>query len=347
MPVDKDTLKATIKEAAGDDAELSALLEQKLSANDEAAARFVGGFLRNRDYTSKTQALASDRQSFTDEKTQLQGQMDQYRQLLQAAEGDKNKVLHDLAAHKEDLAGAYARLQHIKQIYQLSDEDIPAYKDLIDTKHKGKPVDSSTDIETRLADFKKELTKEIGTYLTEKLVPELGGMAQLDIVWNDIRDEHRELTGKRMTAKEQQDLLNEANKRGVAGRPISLKALWEERYDAPQLRQKHHDTNFEKELRAKWDAEQTAKMSEAAMAGIRPGAEAEGFRTSNILKHKFQVHEETTPAAAPKMRETASAAERQAAGGAERASKRFLERRAAGIPLGAPDERKPGGGKAA
>jgi hypothetical protein len=342
MPVDKETLKTTIREAVGEDGELYSLLEQKLLANDETATKFVGGFMRDKDYRTKTQALASDRQTMADERKTMEGQVDQYRQLLEAAETDKVKVLRDLAGHKESLSGAYARLKHIKELYQLSDQDIPDYQDLVDTKQRGKPVDTSTDIESRLADFKKELTRDIGAYLTEKLVPELGGMAQLDIVWNDIRDEHRELTGKRMTAKEAQELLNEADKRGRAGRPISLKALWEEKYDAPALRQKHHDEGLEKKLREKWDSEQAAKISEAAMAGIRPGMEQQqGLRTSQIFDHKFKVHEETEPLAVPKMRETKSAAERQALSGAERASKRFLERRGAGVPMGAPDERKP------
>jgi len=136
--------------------------------------------------------------------------------------------------------------------------------------------------------------------------------------------------------------LAEADQRGRAGRPISLKALWEEKYDVGNLRQKHHDDGLEKELRAKWDAEQQARISEAAMSGIRPvGPDQQGMRTSQIFDHKFKVHEETEPLAAPKLRETKSAAERQALSGAERAGKRFLERRASGVPMGAPDERKP------
>lgn len=337
MPVDKQTLKETIREAAGEDGELYALLEQKLLANDEAATRFVGGFMRDRDYRTKTQALASDRQTWEGDKRTMDGQIEQYRQLLEAAEVDKAKVLKELAAQNINVATANARLKHIKQVYQLSDDDIPTIPDQIETYQKGKPVDSSTDIDQKLAAFEKKIT----TYLAERLVPELGGMAQLDIVWADIRDQHRELTGKRMTAKEAQELLNEADKRGRAGKPISLPALWEEKYNVPDLRQKHHDENLEKQLRDKWDAEQKAKLSEAALAGVHPGMEQQGLRTSQIFDHKFKVHEETQPAAAPKLREAPSAAERQALSGAERATKRHLERRGAGIPMGAPDERKP------
>lgn len=341
MPVDKQSLKESIREAVGDDNELYALLEQKLLSNDDSATRFLGGFMRNKDYTSKTQALASDRQTMADEKKMLDGQVQQYRQLLEAAEADKANVMKQLQQHKIDVATANARLKHIKQTYQLSDDDIPSIPDQIETYQTKKVVDNSVDIDEKLNAFEKKITD----YLTQRLVPELGGMAQLDIVWNDIRDEHRELTGKRMTAKEAQELLNEADRRGRAGRPISLKGLWEEKYDAPALRQKHHDEDFEKKLREKWDTEQKAKISEAAMQGIRPEAmEQQGLRTSQILDHKFKVHE-GGEAAAPKTREMPSAAERQSLSGAERAGKRWLERRGAGIPMGAPDERK--GGKVA
>lgn len=334
MAVDRETLEVVLREAVDGDGELYALLHQKMMANDKIANAFVSGYMRNRDYTQKTQALAQERTGMEDQKKTYDAQIAQYQQLLQQAEGDKQQVLRDLAQHKESLAGAYSRLQHIKQTYQLSDDDIPAYKDLIDTQTRQKPVDHSTDIDQKLAAFKAD----IANYLTQKLVPELGGMAQLDIVWSDIRDEHRELTGKRMSAKEAQELLTEADKRAKAGRPISLKALWEEKYDAPGMRQKHHDESLEKTLRQKWDDEQKVKLSEQALQGVHPSA-PEGFRTSNILSHKFNIHEEP-PGGATKTTPAASSTERSALTGAERASKRFLERRANGIPMGAPDERQ-------
>jgi outer membrane murein-binding lipoprotein Lpp len=341
MPVDKEALKDAIREAAGEDGELYAFLEQKMLANDKIATQFLGGFMRNKDYTQKNQALATDRQTIEADRKTMEDKMEQFRQLLEAAEVEKAKVLKDLAQHKIDVATSQARLKHIKQTYQLSDDDIPNIPDQIETFQTRRPVDTSTDIDTKLADFKKDFKDDITKYLAEKLVPELGGMAQLDIIWADIRDQHRELTGKRMSAKEAQELFNEADRRGRAGKPISLASLWEEKYDVPALRQKHHDEDLSKKLRADWDAEQAAKLSEAALAGVRPGAMEQGLRTSHVFDHKFKVHEETQPQAAPKLREAPSAADRQALSGAERASRRYIERRANGIPMGAPDERKP------
>lgn len=338
MPVDRDVLKASINEAVAGDAELATLLEQKLAANDNMAAAFTGGFLRNRDYTQKAQSLADERRT-------LETQVEQYRISLEAAEGEKAKVLKDLANQKVSVAQAHARLKHIKDTYALSDDDVPAFSDLIDTQQSRRPVDSSPEIDQKLAAFRKEMTDYIG----QRLIPELGGLAQLDIVWSDIRDEHRELTGKRLTAKEQQELVAIADKSAKAGRPISLKAAWEEKYAVPDLRVKQHDETLEKNLRAKWDAEQQARISDAAMAGVRPVTpDQQGLRTSQIFDHKFKVHEDAAaPTVTDGKRPTPSASERQALSGAERAGKRYLERRAAGVPMGAPDERKGGGGKAA
>ena len=226
MPVDREVLKETIREAAKGNEELQKYLEEKLQSNDELASSFVGGYMRDRDYRTKTQSLAEDRRTIEAQAEQSRRQVDEYRKLLEAAEADKAKVLKDLGTHKESLSGAYARLQHIKDTYQLSDDDIPSYKDLIDTKVKGKPVDSSGDLDARLAAFREDINRDIGKYISDRLVPELGGMAKLDIVWSDIRDEHRELTGKRLSAKEQEDLLTEADKRTRSGKPTSLKAMW-------------------------------------------------------------------------------------------------------------------------
>ena len=338
MPVDKETLEAVLREATDGDGELYALLHQKMSQNDKIANAFLSGYMRNRDYTQKTQGLADERRGLEDRQRNLEGQVEQYRQLLEAAETEKGNVLKDLAAHKVSVAEARARLKHIKDVYQLSDDDIPNMPDLIDTSNTRRPVDTSNmDIDQKLAALENKITK----YVADKLIPELGGMAQLDIEWASIRDEHRDLTGKSMTAKEAQGLLDEAGNRGRAGKPTSLRALWEEKYEVPKLRQKSHDDGILKEARAKWDAEQQTKLSEAAMQGIRPTTPDQvGLRTSQILHHKFQVHEEA-PGAAPKPREAPSAADRQALSGAERASRRYLERRANGVPMGAPDERKP------
>lgn len=345
MAVDRDLLKQIIHEAAAGDPETAAYLEQKLAANEGLAANFTGLFLRNKDYTQKTQTLA-------DERRMMESQLEQYRAGLEAAEAEKARIQKEASQHKLDAAQAWTRLKHLKETYQLGDDEIPQFSDVIKSIQTGRPVDSSNpiDLDSRLDARLAAHKKEIEEMFARKLIPELNGMARLDVVWPYILEEHKQLNnGNVMTAKQADELLTEAQKRNAAGRTTSLQSLWEEKYDVPALRQKYHDGELEKTLRAKWDAEQQAKISEQAMQGIRPtGAEQTGFRTSNIFDHKFKVHETEATAPTPEAsRQTASAAERQSLTGAERAGKLFLERRAAGIPMGGPDARKPGGGKAA
>src|SRR5215475_7316218 len=153
MPVDKETLKATLREAVGDDGELYAVLEQKLLANDQMATKFLGGYMRNRDYTQKSQQLATDRQDWEGKSKNMEGQLEQYRQMLEAAETEKGKVLKDLAAHRITVAQSNARLKHLKDVYQLSDDDVPDIPDQIKTFTSREPVDTSTDLDAKFSAF--------------------------------------------------------------------------------------------------------------------------------------------------------------------------------------------------
>ena len=183
--------------------------------------------------------------------------------------------------------------------------------------------------------------KKFEDKITKTLLPELAGMTDLDIIWANMRDEHYELTGKRLTAAEQRDILKVARDNGR-----KLTDVWEEKYQIGDQRKKVERDGIEKELRAKWEAEQTARRSAEAMEGIRPGVQDEtGLRLSPVLHKQFAERgteiadakpgEHTrTPVKMP------SGAERESLTGAERAAKAFLERRSAGVPMGAPREKK-------
>ncbi|HYT09005.1 MAG TPA: hypothetical protein VEL77_15275 [Rugosimonospora sp.] len=339
MPVDAQLLEQTIQEAVHGDAELAALLKQKLAANDSLAASFTGGFTRTADYTRKSQALADDRNRLAEDRKKIEGQMEQYRTALEAAETEKAKILRDLAQHKVTTAEAQARLQAVKETYQLSDEDIPPMRDLIATRKTEKPQDSTADLDARLDAFRKDFEKTIA----ERLLPELSSMTDLDIIWANMRDEHRELTGKRLSADDQRAILKEAREKGR-----KLVDVWEEKFAIPDARKKQEYAAWEKEARGKWDAEQTAKRSQEALEGVRPGAADEtGLRLSPVLKKQFaergvdpgQTVPQTPGEVKPgeHVRTMPSGEQRQALTGAERAAKRFLERRANGIQMGQPD----------
>lgn len=330
MPVDQAVLKAAIEEASAGDAEIASLLAEKFAKNDNAAVAFVGGFMRNKDYTTKTQAVAGEKKKYEE-------QIALYQQNLEAAETDKTKILKDLANQKVTVAQANARLQAVKETYQLGDDDIPPMGDLIDTRKSGKVHDSTADLDERFANFEKKFEDKI----TKTLLPELAGMTNLDIVWDDIRGEHRELTGKRLSIKEQQDILKTARESNR-----SLADVWEEKFGIGDARKKVEREAIVKEERAKWEAELTARRSQEAMEGIRPGAQDEtGLRLSPVLHKQFAERGTEIVEAKPGEHtrvpvKMPSADQRESLTGAERAAKAFLERRAAGIPMGAPREKK-------
>ena len=322
MPVDKQVLEAAIAEASKGDDELAGLLRDRLSKNETAAASFAAGFMRNADYTQKTQSLADERKKFD-------GQLDTYRQQLEAAEADKAKILKDLANQKVTVAQARARLQAVKDTYQLSDDDIPPVGDLIDTRKTGRPVDSTPDLDEKLAAFKNDIFKEI----SGKIVPELAGVAQLTPIWMSMASEHQQLTGKQLTYAEQQAILKTASE---SSRP--LMSVWEEKYNIPAERRRVEHETVVKEARAKWDAEQTARRSEEALQAVRPGVD--NSRLSPVLRKGFteRGHDPVDPGKHQpndNMRRMPSAEDRSKLSGAERAATKFMERRAAGVPMGA------------
>jgi hypothetical protein len=128
--------------------------------------------------------------------------------------------------------------------------------DLIETAKKGKVVDSTDDLETRLATLRADITKEVEEKFTRTLIPELGSMASLPIIWNDIAREHFELTGKNLTFAEQQDILKSAR----AGEG-SLRDVWEKKYEVSGdtgLRMKKRD----EEMRKSWESDREKKDAE-------------------------------------------------------------------------------------
>jgi len=335
MPVDQKILDEAIAEASAGDQELATLLKERLSKNDTAAVAFTGGFTRTKDYTQKTQAVASERQAAEQAKAKADQEVALYRQQLEEAEGDKAKILRDLANQKITAAQANARLQHVKETYALSDEDIPPMGDLIDTRKSGKVHDSSPDIDERLKAFKQEVMTDVIKGVAEKIVPEMNAFLDVDLAWSDINDEHKELTGRSLNKDERREILRDAK---ASGGNKTLIGAWEEKYNIPEKRLEQRDKATISRERDKWEKEQAVKTSEAAMQGIRPGTpDQAGLRLSPVLQKQFDTRDGV---AAAEKKPLPSATQRESLSGAERAAKRFLERRAQGIPMGQPDPAK-------
>lgn len=264
MPVDKKILEDCILEAAGEDAEMATFLRDRYLKNDALASKFVAGFMRNSDYTKKTQELAGQRQQFDTQAAQLETA----RKALEKAEVEKNKIMQDLAGHRITVAKAREMAKILKDKYELNDDDLPGISDLIETAKSGKVVDSTPDLDTRLASFGDDLMKRMEERFVNAMMPELGSMAALPMIWQEINREHQELTGKALTFSEQQEILKSArdNKQ-------SLKQVWEDKYQVAGdtgLRMQKRDER----LKSAWAQEQEAKAAkdrqDAALNVVTP-----------------------------------------------------------------------------
>jgi len=256
MPVDKALLDSCIAEAAGDDAEMATFLRDRYAKNDALAAKFVGGFTRTQDYTQKTQALSAKEKEFGTKSAALEQQLAAARTQLAAADAEKNKMMKDLAAGRITVAKAREIGKLLKEKYELTEDDLPGISELIETAKTGKVTDDTPDLETRLTAMRAEITKELEQKFVSSLGSELGAMAKLDVIWPRIMYDHEQLTGKRMTAEEQEEILTAAQ-RGEGG----IVQVWENKFGIAGdtgLRMKKRD----EEMRKSWETDREKKDAE-------------------------------------------------------------------------------------
>jgi hypothetical protein len=306
MPVDKKTLEAYISEVAGDNDAARAALLQTLG-DDAIATKFVAGFTRTSDYTQKTQALA-------DEKKKVTQQLTQYETALQAAEGEMDKVMNDLANLKISEAQANTRLSHLKTKYQLDDNDVPTRQEVKKTAVTGEVQGDGIDVKKLQAEFKKELMAE--------LMPEMRGILSLGPIWDDIKENHKDITGKRLTKAEQNELMQEAQASN-----ISLEAAWNKKYDIPKLSRDRDVATAVKAEREKWDTEQKQKRSAEMLDAAGRGRDAD-FSGSEapVLRKKFGVGDSDGDGGEKQKQESVT---RDRPRGADKMAGLFVEKRAA------------------
>ncbi len=268
MAVDKQVLEQCIAEAAGDDQEMATFLRERYSKNDALAAKFVGGYMRNADYTKKNQELADQRKKFETDSGTLTKDLETARKALEAADGEKNGILKELAGQRISTAKARELMKMLQEKYGLTDDDLPGMSDLIETRKTGKPVDNTEDLDARFTKFGDDLMKRMEKRMVETLVPELGSLASLDIVWDDIADEHMDLTGKKLTAKERNEILKEA--RDGKG---SIRQVWEDKYQIAGdegLRMRKRDERLKTSWQSEREKDEADKRSKDALERVTP-----------------------------------------------------------------------------
>jgi hypothetical protein len=319
MAIAEADLESRIDEISGGDAELRKTLLEALGKSDKAKTNFVNGFLGRADVTRKQQELADQRKQFEIERTNLQTQVAEYESRITAAEEEKYKIMRDLADRTVSVATANARLQAIKERWQLSDDDLPLPADVKKTAASGTVVDSTADIDTRMEarfkKFKEDLIGEIGS----KLIPEMGALAEIPRVLANIDSEHRELFGKGLTKAERDEVMKMAKEKKDIG---GIVGAWESKYNVSAERTKIHDKAVADAAIKKYEEERIAKATADALAGRNPET-LSWSKGSPLLDKKFAVKVEPTadgPGAYPK---PTSAADRVKQSGAERARARF------------------------
>lgn len=310
MPVTKEQLAQYVAELGLPQEQTDSLITT-LTGNQAAATQFVGQRLRHEDYTKKTQDLSAH-------KTQLEQaattQITQYAQQLSNANGRIAEIMKDLEAKDISATTANARLRSVKEKFNLSDDDIPALE-VAKPAGSGTPIPGGgVDIDAKLTEFKAALVKEMRN--------ELLTMPRITAIQSDISLDHQELTGKRLTRVEMNDLLTEAQKNNR-----TLEQEWEQKYGISDIRM---NKRVEAEVKTRMDTAEAArkqKASDEALAGVRKGVDPTYTPASPVLGKKYGESTQTQqPQQTPPPEQRLS--------GSERAASAFLKRRAEGIPMG-------------
>lgn len=329
MAIDQAQLDQYITDLAGDDQDLAKAMRERLGVNPNAAQRFVNGYLGRADVTRKQQEVADQRKHFET----LQAN---YEQRLYQADQEKDQIMKDLANERISASRAQALLKTVKEAYGLSNSDLPGIEDIKATVATGQVVDSTADLDTRFKSFEEKMFKRIN----DQLIPEISALAIIGPVWDDISYEHERLYGKRLTKKEQTEILADARRSNK-----SLEEVWTEKYGVSDKRLEYRDLENKKKWRQEWDDETSKKNAELALRGIRPESndavfdeqQSPLFRRSFAPKPEQTETETTAPAAqrAPAGQTTDATRERMS--GADRAAAKFMERARNG-QLGKPIE---------
>jgi hypothetical protein len=326
MPIDSATLQQYINEVSEGDPDLANVLQEKFGKNQNAAAKFVGGFLGRADVTRKQQELADQRKSF-------EGIQSEYENRLTQAEAEKTKIMRALADERITGSKAMALLNTVKEAYSLTDADLPGIDDVRATERTGKVVDSTPDLDQRFASFEDKILQRV----SEKLIPEISSLAVLGPIWNEIGYEHQQLFGKRLSKQEQTAILDDARKNNR-----SLESAWQEKYNVSDKRLEVRDETNKSKWKLEWADEQAKRNQEEALAGVRNQDTGAYTNQSPLFKRTFNPPTESATTATDPATSTRAAASRTDAqvergGAAERAAAKWMERSRSG-QLGKPIE---------
>jgi hypothetical protein len=293
MPVDQAVLRQLVEEAAGGDQETVDLLLKKYAANDQLAAKFVAGRMTHADYTRKTQELADERKKYGDQSTRLQ----QLEGQLAAAATEKDKIMQDLSQRRVTVAKASELMKILRDKYDLTNADLPGMDDLIETRKQGEVVDTAPDLDKKLAAFGTKLMSDMEAKFAGAMVPEIGSMAIMPVIWQRINDEHFELTGKKLSFAEQQEILKlaQSGTESSLGKG-SLMGIWQDKYNIDGdtgLRMQKRDERMKADWAKEQEVANAKRLQDEALNVVTPAQKdlGAGPGISAAFKTKFKTYE--------------------------------------------------------
>jgi hypothetical protein len=361
MPNGQQTfeLKQWIANIAADGAlstEEIANLNNILGKSDVVSGRVRDGVLMHDDYTRKTQDISRQRTQNEADVQAILGERQSLADWKRGLDEKYNNLAAELEASRMTEGQFRARIKTLAATYGAREEDLLAG---ITTPEVKSPAGGPPNGNVNGTPSHDNLDKSQFVSL-EEYNRASNRFPYLIAESADIAEEHQELFGKSLRSFEHvladgtkltgrkalvAKAIEENAKLQRAGRPTKdLRQHWEETFDVGTKREEVKRTAWETDARKRWDEENRARNTEAAISGGQPpqGRTAEH---SILFSRNMRTPAEKEAAAAqgngnrgPDRDATmppVGAADREARW--QRASHNYLGRRAAGVPMGQPD----------
>lgn len=242
-------VKASLSEIGFTDAEI-AELAPKFSG--DKAEKFGKGFLRQSDYSKKSDALAKAQKDLADASERLNGEMAEWAQLTASEKEKATKQRADLEKAQQDVLRLTQTVTKVAEQAGVDPKTLLEGTTLPPKKEEPPPVDTS-----RFVD-----------------VDSARALGELALTWPvdyaEINAEHQALTGKPLNGKE---VIAEIRKRaGTRGNTKSLdpRQVWEELHDVPALREAAQKKSFDDAIAAAEARGREAALTETSLPGQPP-----------------------------------------------------------------------------
>jgi len=228
--------------------------------------------------------------------------------------------MNDFQESEISAATANARLRAVKERFQLSDEDIPAFTTA--TRKEPEVNQPAIDIDKRLKEFEENLVA--------RLLPDMTALPQLTAIQFDMARQHEALLGKPLSREDMLDIVKESAKNKT-----SLESVWKSRFNIDQLSEQRRIDDAIKKDRLEQEEIRVRKQTEDALAGVQNRNSANPT-ADGVLGRKFNLQstEQTLPTGSNGNKAPVNQPQTPALSGAERAINKWVERRTKGIPLG-------------